>query len=390
MDIESAVCFWVLYRRMKRRQQRRRRYWVHPILRNRLTNSLYITLYPNLRQHGPKFFNYFRMSTTSFDALLALIRHEITASVNAVRYCISPEEKLIITLRYLASGCSMGELHYSYKIGRSTVAGIIHEVCKVLWRELKTVVMEIPTADKWREIANGFEKHAKFPNCIGAIDGKHIRLFQPAQSASLYYNYKHFFSLLLLALCDANYCFTWVDIGAYGKNSDSGVFQESTLYRMLMEKTLNIPEPTAITGGSIVPYVIVGDEAFALMENLMKPFGGKLLTYEKKIFNYRLTLARRYIECTFGIMCNKWRILHRPLDVNINFAEDIVKAICVLHNYVRQRDGSTFEETLYTAPLTNLQQSSTRRTGRVTENVRNKFMHYFVNEGKVDWQNSMI
>ncbi|XP_072388165.1 uncharacterized protein rasp isoform X2 [Diabrotica undecimpunctata] len=293
-------------------------------------------------------------------------------------------------LRYLASGCSMGELHYSYKIGRSTVAGIIHEVCKVLWRELKTVVMEIPTADKWREIANGFEKHAKFPNCIGAIDGKHIRLFQPAQSASLYYNYKHFFSLLLLALCDANYCFTWVDIGAYGKNSDSGVFQESTLYRMLMEKTLNIPEPTAITGGSIVPYVIVGDEAFALMENLMKPFGGKLLTYEKKIFNYRLTLARRYIECTFGIMCNKWRILHRPLDVNINFAEDIVKAICVLHNYVRQRDGSTFEETLYTAPLTNLQQSSTRRTGRVTENVRNKFMHYFVNEGKVDWQNSMI
>lgn len=50
-------------------------------------------------------------------------------------------------------------------------------------------------------------------------------------------------------------------------------------------------------------YVIVADEAFGMTENLMRPYGGKMLSYEKKIFNYRLTLARRYVECTFGIMC---------------------------------------------------------------------------------------
>lgn len=252
--------------------------------------------------------------------------------------------------------------------------------------------MPEPTKDKWIEISKGFEIHAKFPNCIGALDGKHIRMIQPQNSGSLYYNYKHFFSLVLLALCDANYCFTWVDIGAYGKNSDSGIFKESTLYSKLTEKTLNIPDPSPINNSdeTILPYVIVADEAFGMLENLMRPYGGNLLTYEKKIFNYRLTLARRYIECTFGIISNKWRILHRPLDVDIDFAEYIVKAICVLHNYVRTRDGCSYEDTFFTAPLSSLTGATTGRAIRVADNVRAKFMDYFTNEGSVEWQNRMI
>jgi len=101
MDVADAICLWMLYRRRQRRRQNKRKYWVHPILQNRLTLSLYITLYPNLRVHEPKFFNYFRMSVQSFDWLLELIKEDITADENAIRYCISPEEKLIITLRYV-------------------------------------------------------------------------------------------------------------------------------------------------------------------------------------------------------------------------------------------------------------------------------------------------
>jgi len=277
-------------------------------------------------------------------------------------------------------------------MGKSTAAAIIHQVCKVIWRKLKNIVMSQPTKEKWLEISKGFEQNAKFPNCIGALDGKHIRLIHPQNSGSLYYNYKHFFSLVLMALCDSNYCFIWVDIGAYGKNSDSGIFKESSLYTKLSEKTLNIPEPRPIIDNDEIklPYVIVADEAFGMLENLMRPFGGNLLSHEKKIYNYRHTLARRYIECTFGIMSNKWRILHRPLDVNIEFAQDIVKAICVLHNYVRIRDGNSYEETLFTAPLSNLTSSTTGRAIRVAENVRVKFMNYFNNEGSIEWQNRMI
>jgi len=74
--------------------------WTGKLLQNRLTSSLYITLYPNLRDYRPTFFNYFSISIQSFDYFLELVKEDNTADESAIRYCISPEEKLIITLRY--------------------------------------------------------------------------------------------------------------------------------------------------------------------------------------------------------------------------------------------------------------------------------------------------
>ncbi|KAI8441647.1 hypothetical protein MSG28_015201 [Choristoneura fumiferana] len=291
------------------------------------------------------------MSIKSFDDLLALINEELVADENTVAIYPFHQKKLIITLRYLATGCSLGTLSYDYRIGKSTVATIIPHVCETIWRKLKPIVMSEPTKEKWYEISEIFEKHSKFPNCLGALDGKHIRL---------------------MALADANYCFVWVDIGAYGKNSDSGIFKNSSLYKKLTERSLDLPDPKTLlikNRPTVLPYVIVADEAFGMMENLMRPYGGRSLTYAKKIFNNRLTLARRYVECTFGIMCNKWRILHRPLDVNMCFAEKIVKAICTLHNYVRMRDGYNFDDTLYTPQLENLASHYTGRAVRQADNM---------------------
>ncbi|XP_012546308.1 uncharacterized protein LOC105841711 [Bombyx mori] len=354
MDVEEAICLLILYRKLRRRRRRQRRYWVHPILRERLSSSLFVTLYPKLRLHEEKFFNYFRMSVASFDFLYDCVENYLKPRDGAIRYCITPKEKFIVTLRYLASGCSLAELQYGYKIGKSTLSAIIRQVCQVLWRNLKTMVMSPPTKEMWKQISAQFENKAYFPNCIGALDGKHVRLIQPPESGSMYYNYKHFFSLVLMALCDANYCFIWVDVGAYGKDSDSGVFKETSLFKKLLDNLLSIPEPRSITNNENdaykLPYVIVADEAFGITKNLMRPYGGKMLSKEKRIFNYRLSLARRYVECTFGIMCNKWRILHRSIDVKIDFASDIVKAICVLHNYVRTRDGIKQDDMIYPAP----------------------------------------
>ena len=98
--------------------------------------------------------------------------------------------------------------------------------------------------------------------------------------------------------------------------------------------------------------IIVRDEAFGIMKNVMKPDSWKQLTYRKKIFNYRLSGPRRYIDCTFGIMAIKWCMFLRPL--NIGFAQNIIKACCALHNYVRSRDGYRYENTLHHAPFVGL------------------------------------
>lgn len=90
---------------------------------------------------------------------------------------------------------------------------------------------------------------------------------------------------------------------------------------------------------------VVADEAFGLSNCILTPYARKNITYVKKIFNYRHTRSRRFVECTFGILGNKWRIFHRLIDVGIDFAISIIKT-CILHNHVREKNGITFVDTL--------------------------------------------
>lgn len=130
-------------------------------------------------------------------------------------------------------------------------------------------------------------------------------------------------------MCDSNYLFTLVDIGAYGKESDATVFKNSGLCDAITNNKLKLPEATPISEADddVLPYVIVADEAFALLDHVMRPFGKNSLTTRRKVYNYRHSRVRRYIECAFAIMSNKWRIFHRPMNVRVCLAEDIIKAV---------------------------------------------------------------
>nr|CAH7753351.1 unnamed protein product [Callosobruchus chinensis] len=101
MDLDTAVLLWRAYRQWKLRKRReRRRFNVHPILRDRMTHSMFITLYPKLREHSEKFFNYFRMSVTSFDDLLNIIQEDLAPCQNYVaRDTVSATNKYVHTLR---------------------------------------------------------------------------------------------------------------------------------------------------------------------------------------------------------------------------------------------------------------------------------------------------
>jgi len=90
-------------------------------------------------------------------------------------------------------------------------------VCEAIWSALHPTYLPEMNREEWTKVAEQFYSKWQFPNCIGALDGKHIKIRCPPQSGSFYFNYKQYFSIVLLASCDAQYKFTWVDIGQYGK-----------------------------------------------------------------------------------------------------------------------------------------------------------------------------
>jgi len=189
----------------------------------------------------------------------------------------------------------------------------------------------------WIKIAEIYQKKADFPHCLGAIDGKHIRIRKPNNTGSEYFNYKNYFSIVLMAVVDANYKFLVVDIGAYGKGSDSLVFQDSYFGQRLKRNQLDLPQTSIIEGynnGPDFPYVFLADEAFPLSDRIMRPYGGHNLTVNQRIYNYRLSRSRRFVECAFGILANKWRIFHTPITLEPENVTHVVKAARILHNYI--------------------------------------------------------
>lgn len=148
----------------------------------------------------------------------------------------------------------------------------------------------------------------------------------------MFFNYKQFYSIVLQALVDHQYRFTAIEVGSYGKSSDSGIFLQSQLNQALQQCDF-IPPPRALPGSNVITStVILGDEAYPLQKHLLRPYSRRQLNNQRTIFNYRLSRARKVVECAFGIICQKWRLLLKSIEAPPTKAELYVKTVCLLHN----------------------------------------------------------
>ena len=159
-----------------------------------------------------------------------------------------------MTLRYLATGDAHTTIAAYYRISPTTVGRIISETCNALWDKLMEAghIRTPSTVSALKNIARGIEERWNFPNMIGAIDGKHVRMIAPAGQASSLFNYKKTHSIVLLGVCDANYKFTLVDIGDSGRQSDGSVYANSNLGYAIENKLLNVPPDAKVTGSTKV------------------------------------------------------------------------------------------------------------------------------------------
>ena len=64
-----------------------------------------------------------------------------------------------------------------------------------------------------------------------------------------------------------------MDVGAYAKQSDGGVFQYLALYQSLETRSLQLPDDTVLPNSEItLLHIFVGDEAYPLTTYLIKPY----------------------------------------------------------------------------------------------------------------------
>lgn len=257
--------------------------------------------------------------------------------------------------------------------------------------------VQVPnTEQQWKAVAADFLSKWNFPNCLGALDGKHVAILPPPNSGSQYYNYKHFNSIILMALVDAAHKFLYVDVGSYGRFADGGVFNNCTLAKGLNEGSLNIPGDCQLPGfTNSLPYVIVADDAFALKTNIMKPYCSRGLTQQQRIFNYRLSRARRVVENAFGILSNRFKVFGRPIALAPEKVEVVVMTACCLHNFLLRDVASASDymppDDLPDCTLPPLAQKSGNRVSRQAMYVRDQLCSY-VNStaGAVNWQTEAI
>nr|XP_039254584.1 protein ALP1-like [Styela clava] len=384
----------LLYLLRQKRRRRKRLYWVHPILQRRNELGEFSRLVKELElERESYFFQYFRLSTEKFRELARLIGPKIARLDTNWRKSISAEQRLAITLRFLATGDSYRTIGTSYRVGWSTISGIVPDTCKALYDVLQPLHMSVPGKKEWRSICDNFWNKWQFPNCLGAIDGKHVVIRSPANSGSKYFNYKGAFSIVLLAVVDADYKFILISVGGYGRQSDGGTFADSELGHAIKHNTLSIPNPKPLPGqnDNPIPHVFVADAAFPLSIHLMRPYPGKCLSTKKTVFNYRLSRARRTVENAFGILSQRFRVFLRPIAVLPHRVDIIVKAACCLHNYLQVGKDGIGGEANNIADAQRLEGMT--RTGcnasTAALNIRENFADYFVSPvGSLSWQYS--
>ena len=169
-----------------------------------------------------------------------------------------------IFYRFLSTGLSYRALEDCFCISHQTIADIIYTTCGAIWESLKEVHIPQATTERFLKISDHIYSTMNFTNCIGSLDGKHIRI-------KLYHirNYKKCFSVHLLAIAVAKCKFILIDVGDYGRRSDSGVFQSSKTFYILEYNLFNVP-PRPLPGTSEnMSFVLLGDQGYPLKKYLI-------------------------------------------------------------------------------------------------------------------------
>ncbi|XP_045118684.1 protein ALP1-like isoform X1 [Portunus trituberculatus] len=272
------------------------------------------------------FFRNLRVTKDTFQQILTIVENYKPISDKGTPP-VSAKECLQMGLWFLGNKATYREMAELFGLSESTVFSsvqlFINIICNVGYNYIKW-----PTMTEAKENSTKFKFMAGFPGVVGALDGCHIQIKAPTEAQADYINRTNRHSVNLMAVCNSELLFTFIDVGFPGSAHDSRVFKNTELYSVMSNSPLNI-FPS-------INYHIIGDSAFQRSDHLLTPFRDTgRLTQQQKNFNRKLSQTRHVIENAFGYLKGRFRRL-KYVDADIDRIPKIIKAACILHNITLQ------------------------------------------------------
>ena len=152
----------------------------------------------------------------------------------------------------------------------TTVQCIFEKVCKVIVSNLCSEFVNFPeTVDQMLTAISQMEDKWQFPSAFGRVDGCHIPMKCPSggnEARKKYYNFKNFYSVVMMGIVGADYKILWTSVGLLGSSNDACTFQASRLYQNIVANDL-LPEIQIVVkfpnrNELQLPLILLGDSAF--------------------------------------------------------------------------------------------------------------------------------
>ena len=177
-----------------------------------------------------------RMDYDCFNHILQVIEPYITPQNSGVsgQRVVTAAERLVLTIRFLATGETFSSLNLQFRISERAISYIVDSVSKAIVSYIGKEYVKPPSCSReWLQISETFLSRWNFANCLGEIDGKHIQIRPPPDTRSEYFNYKKTFAIILLAIAGPDYECIYADIGSTGRMNDSGVWNASDIQKRI-------------------------------------------------------------------------------------------------------------------------------------------------------------
>ena len=275
----------------------------------------------------------FRVTKETFKMILNRLAPFLKKQ-DVTEQAVTPEERLGIALYKLSRGDYYNTISEMTGWGLTTVRNITLEVCNLIITHLWNDFVTFPSNEQEiLDLIVDMEELWQFPYAFGAIDGTHISIkcpFGGAEAKKEYYNFKIFYSIVVMSMVDAKCRFLWASAGFPGNTHDATIFKATAMYEHL-SNNMNVQMGQTVDDVNVQPQIL-GDSAFPHTTWLQKPFSNANLTEQQQYFNYRLSRARMIVECAYGQLKGRWRILERKCESDNFSTRSMALACIVLHN----------------------------------------------------------